>query len=118
MNRPVTAFLVKLVLTIAAILVIAAFYPLYGTLNLMHAIVLGLIISILGYIADLFTPRAVNNIVATAVDLVMATLIVYFGNWMFWGVYVSWTFSWFCGILIAAIEMFYHLQFVRKSSAN
>lgn len=114
-SRHITAFIVKLVSTIAALYTVALFYPLYGDMNFWHAVILGLIIAVIGYIADLIIPRAINNIVATFADFVLATLVVYFGN-IFWGMDVSWTFAIMCGLLIAGIELFYHYQFVRKTN--
>lgn len=115
-NRHLLAFVVKLGSMIAAVYFIALFFPLWGQANLFHAVMLGLIIAVLGYAADLIIPRAVNQIVAVAVDLVLAALVVFAGNYFLPGMNVSWTFAWFVGLLVAGIEIFYHFQFVRKSN--
>ncbi|MCX7570747.1 DUF2512 family protein [Tumebacillus sp. DT12] len=110
------AFLVKFGATVASIYFIALFYPVWGHMHFGHALILGLVIAVVGYLADLIIPRAVNYIVAVAFDLVTAVLIVGFGNVLFPGMSVSWTFAWFVGLLVAGVEIFYHYQFVRKSN--
>jgi hypothetical protein len=84
-------------------------------MDFWHAILVGLMIAIVGYLADLVIPRAINYIVAVMGDFVLATLVVYMGN-IFPGMTVSWTFAIMCGLLIAAVETFYHIGFVRKTN--
>lgn len=116
MNRHLIAFLVKWGAMVAALYLIAVFWPLWGTMNLWHALVLGTLISAIGYAADLVVPRAVNNIVAVFLDFGMATLVTYLGNFFLPGLYVSWTFALLVGFLVAGVEIFYHPQFIRKSN--
>lgn len=113
--RHLIAFIVKLGSTIVALYVVATFYPLYGHMHFLHAVILGLIIAVVGYIADLIIPRALNYIVAVFADFGLATLVVYMGNVLL-GMEVSWTFAIMCGLLIAGVEFFYHFQFVRKTN--
>lgn len=113
-NRHLLAFVVKLGSTIVAMYFIALFFPLWGKMNFLHALLLGLIVAVLGYVIDLIIPRAINSIVAVAVDLLMATLIVYAGNYFLSGMSVSWTFAWFVGLLVAGFEIFYHAMFVNR----
>ncbi|HEU4963749.1 MAG TPA: DUF2512 family protein, partial [Bacilli bacterium] len=99
-----------------ALYFIALFWPLWGDMNFLHALVLGVIISVIGYLTDLVVPRAMNNIVAVFLDFALATLVVYLGNYFLPGYYASWTFSLIVGFLVAGVEMFYHPQFIRKSN--
>ncbi len=116
MNSHLLAFAVKLVSTVAAIAFVALFFPLWGTMNFFHSLILGLIVAVIGYVSDLIIPRVINQIVAVAFDLVVTTLVIYAGNYFLPGMSVSWTFAWFVGILVAGIEIFYHFQFVKKAN--
>lgn len=113
--RHVTAFLVKLVATIAAMYFVALFFPLWGTMTFWHTVVLGLFVSIIGYITDLYIPQAFNSIAAVYVDFAVTLIVTYFGNFALWGMSVSWTFALFVALLVAGVEIFYHFKFVRRS---
>ena len=113
MREPVLAFLVKLLSTFAAVYFIALFFPLLGTMNFVHALVIGLEITVIGLIADLILPRALNNIVAVGADFGMAALLTYWGNWYLPGMAVTGTFAILVGLLVAGVEIFFHARFVR-----
>lgn len=115
MQRPVSAFFVKLIATIAAFYFVALFFPLDGTMNFLHALILGLIVAVIGYISDILIVRAVNKIVGVYVDIAIATIVTYFGNYLLYGMHVSWTFALLVGLLIGAVEMVLHSLYFRRS---
>lgn len=110
----VLGFLVKYVLSFVAVYFVALFFPLHGYMTLGHALVLGLVVAVLNFIVDLIVPRAVNSLVAVAIEFVIATLVVAFGNLWFWSMNVNWYFALFCGLLVALTEIYYHARFVRQ----
>ncbi|GIM47174.1 hypothetical protein DNHGIG_27230 [Collibacillus ludicampi] len=109
------SFLIKLIVTIAAIWVVAFAYRPWGYMRFSHAVVLGVIVAIIGYFTDRAIVYRSNNYVATAVDFLVAFTVVCVGDWLFWGMRVSLLFAVFVGILVAAVEFFYHYQFVRET---
>lgn len=113
MARHVVAFLVKFGATAAALYVIALFWPLLGSMTFLHAVVLGLVIAVLGYVSDLIIPRAVNNIVAVMLDFILAAAVVWLGSIFLPGMAATDSFIIICALLIAGVEMFYHAKFVR-----
>lgn len=114
----ITSFLVKWLGSVAAVLFIGMFFPLYGVMNLLHVILLGTVITIVGFLADLVIPRASNHIVAVVSDFVMASLIMYLANYIMPGVRITWTFAIITGLLVAGVEIFYHAKFVSTREAQ
>jgi hypothetical protein len=109
------SFLIKLVLTIAAIWVVAFAYRPWGFMRFSHAVILGVIVAIIGYFTDRAIVSRSNHYVATAIDFLVTFVVVCMGDWLFWGMRVSLMFAVFVGILVAAVEFFYHYQFVRET---
>jgi hypothetical protein len=105
----------KLVGTFAAVYFVALFFPLHGYMNFFHALTLSIVITLLGYITDLILPQALNNMVAIAIDFVLAAIVVKFGNLLFWNMDVNLYFALFVGLAVALVEVFYHTKFVRKT---
>ncbi|MGZ4031641.1 MAG: DUF2512 family protein, partial [Tumebacillaceae bacterium] len=117
MRHPVSAFLIKLVSTVAAVAFIAYFYsPIWGTMNMVHVLVLGLVVAVIGFVTDLIITKATNNIVAVYVDIAVTTLVIYFGNYLFWNMQVTWTFAFLVGLLVGAIELVLHYTVVRGAN--
>lgn len=117
MRHPVTAFVVKLVATVAAVAFIAYFYsPIWGTMNMMHVLILGIIVAVIGFVTDLIITKATNNIVAVYVDIAVTTLVIYFGNYLFWNMKVTWTFAFLVGLLVGAIEWVLHYTMIRRAN--
>ncbi|GAX90658.1 DUF2512 family protein [Effusibacillus lacus] len=109
------SFLVKWLGTVAAVLFVGLFFPLFGVMNLLQAVLLGTVITIVGYVADLFLPRMTNQIVAISSDFAMATLVVYLANFLFPGLRVTWTFAIITGFIVAGVEIFFHAKFVEST---
>jgi hypothetical protein len=107
------SFVIKLVSTIAAIWVVAFAYRPWGYMRFSHAVILGLIVALLGLLTDRWIVARSNHYVATAVDFLVAFVVVCAGDWFFWGMRVSLLFAVMVAILVAAVEFFYHYQFVR-----
>ncbi|MGB8955037.1 MAG: DUF2512 family protein [Tumebacillaceae bacterium] len=113
MRQPVRAFVVKFLSSLAAVYFIALFFPLLGSMNFLHALLIALEFTVIGVVADLIVPRAVNNIVAVAGDFAIAALLTYWGNYYLPGMNVSGTFAILVGMLVAGVEIFFHARFVR-----
>ncbi|MBL0386354.1 DUF2512 family protein [Tumebacillus sp. ITR2] len=114
MNQ-VLGFIVKYLLTVACIYFVALFTPRHGYLNLAHALVLGLIITVVNFVIDAIVPKAVNSILAVTLEFVVTVLVVKFGDLLFYNLSVNWYFALFCGLTVALAEVFYHQKFVRKA---
>ncbi|PWK13970.1 DUF2512 family protein [Tumebacillus permanentifrigoris] len=107
--------IVKLIGTFAAVYFVALFFPLHGYMNIFHALILSIVITLIGFVTDLVVPTALNNIVAIAVDFVMAAVVVKLGSNLFLNMYVNLYFALFVGLTVALVEFFYHAKFVRKA---
>lgn len=107
------SFAVKWLGTVASVLFVGLFFPLYGIMNWVHMLLLGTVITLLGYLADLAIPRAVNHIAAIFADFALAALVAYLGNYLLPGMRVTWTFATILGLLVAGVEIFYHAKFIR-----
>ncbi|MFC4766943.1 DUF2512 family protein [Effusibacillus consociatus] len=108
----ITSFLIKWLGTVAAVLFIGLFFPLYGVMNLFHAVLLGTVITIVGFVADRVIPTISNHIVAVFSDFLMAAVITYLGNFILPGMRVTWTFAVITGLLVAGVEIFFHAKFL------
>jgi Protein of unknown function (DUF2512) len=113
MRQPVRAFVVKFFSSLAAVYFIALFFPLLGTMNFFHSLLIALEFTVIGVVADLIVPRVVNNIVGVAGDFAIAALLTYWGNWYLPGMNVSGTFAILVGMLVAGVEIFFHATYVR-----
>ncbi|BCJ88093.1 DUF2512 family protein [Effusibacillus dendaii] len=108
----ITSFLIKWVAVTAAVWFTSLFFPLHGTMNFGHVLLIGTVISIIGYISDLVISPAANQMVAIVADFVLAALIAYMGNYLLFGMNVTWTFAVILGLIVAGVEIFYHAKFV------
>jgi hypothetical protein len=110
------AFVLKLLATFAAVYFVALFFPLLGSVNIVHAMLLSIAITVLGFVTDLIVPRAVNNIVAVMMDFGLAALVTFLLQSMLPGMRVSDTFAIFVGLLVAGVEIFIHNLFFQSTT--
>ncbi|MDY0405742.1 DUF2512 family protein [Virgibacillus sp. 179-BFC.A HS] len=111
-------FIVKIIICPIAILFASWILPNVNFSSWYQPIILGVVIALVGYFMEVLMLRRDTNWLATLLDFLVASAIVYFGSLIFINSYVSFWGAVFTGLIVAITEVFQHYWLLRSDRAG
>lgn len=112
-----TGFIVKLIVCPIGIVLASWIFPNVNFANWYQPIILGVILTCIGYFMEVLMLREDTNWLSTAADFVVASVVVYFGA-MFFNADVTFWGAILTGLLIAVTEIFQHYWLLGSGRAG
>ncbi|GGB33071.1 DUF2512 family protein [Virgibacillus dakarensis] len=113
-----SGFIVKLIVCPVGIILASWIFPNVDFAYWYQPIIIGVVLAVIGYFMEVWMLRENTNWLSTAIDFIVASLVVYFGAMLFVDTNVTFWGAVLTGLLIGITEIFQHYWLLQTGRAQ